>query len=287
MRNSFYQILAFIFLINGQLISQQLEKPKVWVDFTLLEDNLIFETFEEDIAFIESSATTIFIESLNHYIGFASFSDSEGTDSLKLILDEIENSQNNSEFIVKLDFKDSEGNEFSHFWKFLDYNEWELHSSTLALFINKLDEAWNEYIKASYNQELVKLLFKEVAIPLPDSQHYFIDQDAGVHEAILPFPKELIRINPQKSQFTVFVHGVLNSGMPKTEKQEEVNFSGVVVSIPGIPQELVGCLRIGLNQLPNMQLQKGTVFITDYMHKIYPPSTPVGTNDFLSETDNN
>ncbi len=288
MRNSINILIAVILIINTPLYSQQFEKPTVWVDFTIIEDNLIFDTFEEDITFIESSGASIFIQGLNDYIGFASFSNDEGVDTLRMALDVIRNSENNREFIVQLDFKDASGNSFEHFWKFLDYNEWEVHSATVDLFVNKLSLAWADYLKASYNQELVKILFKEVAIPLPDSKHYFVDHVAGVHEAILPFPQEYIMMNPDKSQFTVFVHGVLStSGMSKIDKQEEINFSGVVIDVPGIPEEFVGCIRLGLKELPNMQLQKGVVFITDYMRKVYPTSNIAGSNDFLAETNNN
>ncbi len=267
--------LLYIGLVYGQ-------KPEIQVNFDIAPDNLFFEIFENDIDDIKTGALPILIDGLNEYIGFATFSKASAPNKLTITLKNknVGSTGFNEEYWLFLKLEDSENTEFSHEWQFLDYEEFDAYQSSASMMTEKLQEDWRTYLNKSYNQELVSILFDKISITIPDSNHYYIDDTSGIKEAILPFKKEVLMIDPIDSEFKVIVNGKTNSGVPTISKHEEAQFSGVVQeNMTGIPLPLMGCLRIQLKELPVMQLVSGKIFITKYRRKVY--HTIATSSDFF------
>lgn len=272
--------ISCCFLIQASFLIAQ--KPKVQVEFTVAPGNLFYETFEDSIDEISSSALSVLIKGLNDYIGFAEFTEDSCPNRLKISLDNkmVGSTGFIQEFWLFFELLDETGGTYSNEWEFLDFDEFISYRNDVSGLLLKLEEDWENYLRKSYNQELVTNLFENIALPIPDHNHYYVDDISGIREAILPFKKEVLMMDPEKSEFRVVVHGETSSGVPTQATQEEVHYTGPVhESMVGIPSPLKGCIRIGLKSLPLMQLLNGQVYITDYHRKIYNTNMP--TDDFL------
>lgn len=268
------------FLLCTVLVMGQ--KPEIQVSFDITTDNLFFEIFESDIDEMKTKALPILMDGLNEYIGFVSFLKESASNKLTITLKNknVGSTGFNEEYWLFFELKDSENSVFSHEWQFLDYEEFDAYQSSTAMMLEKLQEDWKAYLNKSYNQELVSILFDKISITIPDSNHYYIDDTSGIKEAILPFKKEVLMMDPIDSEFKVIVNGKTNSGVPTVSKHEEAQFSGTVQeNMAGIPLPLMGCLRIQLKELPVMELLNGQIFITKYRRKVY--TTIATSSDFF------
>ncbi|WP_299436714.1 hypothetical protein [uncultured Aquimarina sp.] len=260
----------------------QAQKPEVKVSFDIATNNLFFEIFESDIDEMKNNALPILIDGLNEYIGFVSFFKESASNELTITLKNknVGSTGFNEEYWLFFELKDQEDSVFTHEWQFLDYEEFDAYQSSAIMMLDKLQEDWKAYLNKSYNQELVSILFDKISITIPDSDHYYIDNTSGIKEAILPFKKEALMMEPIDSEFKVIVNGKTNNGVHTISKHEEAQFSGVVQeNMTSIPLPLMGCLRIQLKELPVMELINGKIFVTKYRRKVY--STIATSSEFF------
>lgn len=257
------------------------QKPAVQVTFTIEKNNPFYERYEDDVSIIESEGLLILMDGLKKYIGFVEFVDSTAPRQLAVSLSRKFANPILSEYYLLFNFSDGQGTELPHQWKFLSFVDFTSLGVEVDQVLQKLELSWMDYLKGHYNQDLVAKLFHRVALSLPDSTHYFIDPTANIQEAILPFAKEELHMDPEESEFRVFVVGQLADGTETQDQQNAATFSGDVgSSMPNMPEKLLGCIRIKLQALPVMRLINGKVFVTKYERKIYDDT--VDPEDFLS-----
>lgn len=268
-------------LLSGQVVAQ---KPEIQVSFKVnsSDENLFYLNFQSKITEIETKALPILIEGLSEYIGFAKFTTNSSANKLEITLSPDYSSKSSFVQEFYLFFKLTDVDD-EHQWKFLDHNEFELECNTVNDVLVKLEEDWNTYLRKSYNLELVNVLFDEVAIPLPDDSHYYEDSAAGINEAILPFKKESLKLDTDRTEFRiVFKVKAVTTGLVSTKNQKDLRASGIVDSImtgtSTVPQNLEGCIRIELGSVSGVFLN-GKVFVTDYKRKVYRPVA--NSNDFI------
>jgi len=274
--------LLTIMLLLISVVTVEGQKPQVTVSFSVEKSSPLhpfYLEFRQNIDLIKDGARDILIKGLNEYIGFAEFVDSDAPNKLEIELKpKLLKPTNSIEYY--LNFK-LNNDDTSHQWTFLSPSEFEtLVGQSATFFLDQFSRSWLTYLQGFYNNDLVSKMFCKLALLIPDSTHYFVIRDHGVYEAILPFRKEELRLDPEESAFEVIIVGRLSEGISKQERQENVSFSGFVEPPMPIPTRLMGCIRIGLNQLPLMKLLHGKVFIIRYQRKLYEPDAD--TDDFLN-----
>ncbi len=270
--------MVLILCLSYQVYAQ---KPEIQVNFDIVKNTNIYEAFEPTIDDVKTKARDILVKGLNDYIGFVNFTTDNVSDKLDITL----NKKNVNEFILEyyLFFKltNADGDEFLHQFKFLDTDEIEGVLSESKALLQKLSSDWNEYLLSSYNKELVNVLFDEIALNLPDNNHYYSD-GSGDKEAIIPFKKEMLKIDPERSEFLIIIIGKNSVGADTREKQKEVQFRGLVEEqMMGVSSSLINCIRIGLKALPaEMTLNEGRVYITNYRRKLYSEASEEDDSEF-------
>ncbi len=276
--NSLINTAIIFYLLSGPLFAQ---KPTIQVSFTIDQGNPFYDRYEEDILQLQADGLDTILLGLRRFIGFADFVDSSASHQLSITLSRKFAGPIASEYYLIFDFRDEQGNQHTHQWKFLSFGAFTSLGTEVQQVLQKLSLSWKKYLEGHYNQDLVVKLFQRVALPLPDSTHYFIDPTANIQEAILPFAKEDLRMDPQESEFKVLVIGQLPDGTPTQDQQNAATFSGdVESSMANVPNNLLGCMRIKLQSLPMMRLLNGKVFVTKYQWKLYEESS--SPNDFLN-----
>lgn len=260
------------------------QKPHVQVSFDISEDTSIFIAFEETIEDVKTKALDTLVKGLNDYIGFVTFTPEDSSNKLKITLNNKIEAGNSDAFIHEywlfFELTDAEEELYTHQSRFLGINEIEGVLSNPEALLNKLGKVWIDYLKVAYNLELVNILFDEIALNLPDSSHYI--NIPGDREAILPFKREMLKINPEKSEFMIIVFGKNSQNSETQETLPEVQFRGLVqAEMDGVPSNLMDCIRIGLKTLPDdMTLEEGKVYITNYRRKLYDENTDEDDSEF-------
>ena len=248
------------------------QKPRIQVSFDIAEDTSIHIAFEETIDDLKEQALDTLVKGLNNYIGFVTFTADNAPHKLEFTLDEKIDASDTEAFINEywLFFKltnSSSINPLSHQCKFLGINDIEGVLSEPEALLNKLGQVWMNYLKVAYNIELVSLLFDEVALSLPKNLPY-IDHSGDI-EAILPFKKEVLKMDPDKSKFKVIIEGVISDGNIKKSTNEVAHFSRFIAENMRVHDSLVGCILIEFKDLPQMTPLGGVVYITDYRWEPY------------------
>ncbi|NHF58109.1 hypothetical protein FK220_002065 [Flavobacteriaceae bacterium TP-CH-4] len=275
---------AFVWIVPLLVFQLKAQKPAVQVIFEMEPDIVFIDTFDGELDAIKDGALPILRDGLEEYIGFVNFVTDSVPNTLKITLrsKSVGTMGLSQEYWLFLELADADDNVYEHAWQYLDNDEFNAVSSSKDALLEKLYHDWEAYLQKSYNQELVTHLFDEISLPLPDSSHYYIDADSGIKEAILPFKKEILRINPDKSEFRVIVSGETGSGVPATSTEPVAHASGEVVPLAmGVPEILKGCIRIELKTLSLNRLLNGKVYITDYMRKTYDDETIATSADFF------
>ncbi|GAB1857243.1 hypothetical protein MHTCC0001_20790 [Flavobacteriaceae bacterium MHTCC 0001] len=277
----FTLIMVTLLCLNLKGYSQELEKPQIQVSFNLVKDTPMYIAFEDDIDAINTQALDTIIKGLNNYIGFVNFTTESAPYQLTFTLNEkIDVGDSTSffhEYWLFLNLTDTlTGDALSHQCKFIGINEINDVLSKPESLLNKLGRVWVDYLKVAYNMELVSILFDEVALNLPDSSHY-VDKP-GTKEAILPYKQEALKIDAEKSEFSITVIGKDVDNEDTKDIHKEVSFRGLVQEQNS---KLLNCIRLKLNNtLPGITPEKGKVFITDYRRKIYTAATEDDDSEF-------
>lgn len=256
-------------MICGLVMAQ---KPVVQVDFEVVEGSPFYERYEDNIDTIVQGGLALILSGFKDFIGFVDFVETEADLRLEVKLTKkFDGGVINSHYLL-FNFIDGEGNSNTDQWEFLSYTAFKALGDDVRGILDAFSTAWEEYMRG-HNEDLATGLFQEVPLPIPDSSYYFIDAAANVHEAILPFSKENLKMDPFTSRFKVLVVGELNDGTPKIEQHDTASFSGdVVPTMVSVPSKLLGCMRLKLEALPSMRLLNGQVFITKYEHKNHDPN---------------
>lgn len=259
----------FCFLmICGAVMAQ---KPVVQVNFEIVEGSPFYERYEDDIDTIVQGGLSLILSGFKDFIGFVDFVESESNLRLEVKLTKkFDSSVMNSHYLL-FDFIDGEGDSNTDQWEFLSYTAFKALGNDVQEILEAFSTAWEEYLRG-HNEDLATRLFREVPLPIPDSTHYIVDVVENRHEAILPFTKETLKLDPFASRFKVLVVGLGNDGSTTFDQQDTATFSGDVESTSsGVPSRLLGCMRIKLKALPGIRPLNGKVFITKYEHKNHDP----------------
>ncbi|MEO1033250.1 MAG: hypothetical protein AAFX55_17735 [Bacteroidota bacterium] len=264
---------AILVMLLSLMIKAYAQKPEIQVNFEITENTSIYIAFEDTLEDLKSKARDTLIKGLNEYIGFLNFTSEDVPNNLKFTLNnKIDSSV--SEFIPQeywffLELNDAaSGNTYAHQCKFLGISEIDGILSSPEALLNKLGQVWRAYLKVSYNKELVNVLFHKVAINLPNDIP--IIDNLGDKEAVLPFQKEKLKMDPGFSVFKVVIEGELSTGATRRTTNNDASFSRFIDENMPVPDSLIGCILIELKNLPQMTPLGGMVFITTYERKSYP-----------------
>lgn len=273
-------ITVFVLCLSLQVNAQ---KPQIQVSFDIAEDTSIHIAFEDDINELKRQALDTLVKGLNNYIGFLSFTTESAANKLEFTLNEKIEAGNSDDFMHEywLFFKLTNtlsAEPLSHQCKFLGINEIEGVLSHPEALLNKLGQVWTKYLQAAYNVELVSILFDEVALNLPKSLPYI--DNFGDIEAILPFKKEMLKMDPDNSKFKVVIEGTVNGQGPKKSTNEDAHFSRIIAENMPVHDSLIGCILIEFKDLPQMTPSGGVVYITHYRWEPYSEAVEEEDNEF-------
>ncbi len=262
------------------------QKPQIQVSFDIVENTSIHIAFEDTIEDLERQALDALVKGLNDYIGFLNFTTEKVPYKLKFTLNNKIDAGNSDAFINEywlfFELTDPLSSiPLSHQCKFLGINDIEGVLSNPEALLNKLNQVWTDYLKMSYNVELVSILFDEVALNLP--KNFPVIDNLGDKEAILPFKKEMLKMDPNNSKFKVVIEGTITGGNIKKSTNEDAHFSRFIVENMQVHDSLIGCILIELKGLPEMTPSGGVVYITNYRWEPYA----VAADEDASEFDNN
>lgn len=259
------------------------QKPQIQVNFDIVENTSIHIAFEDTIEDLERQALEVLVKGLNDYIGFVNFTTENVPIKLKFALNnKIDPGTTEtffSEYWLFFELSDPlSTTPLTHQCKFLGINDIESVLSSPEALLNKLRQVWTDYLKMSYNVELVSILFDEVALNLP--KNFPVIDNLGDKEAILPFKKEMLKMDPDKSKFKVVIEGTINDGNTKKSTNEDAHFSRFIVENMQVHDSLIGCILIELKDLPEMTPFGGVVYITNYRWEPYTEAAEEDASEF-------
>ena len=261
--------LGLLLLISVTVFAQ---KPNIQFQLEMVENTTLYIAFEHEIDELKNRATDTLAKGLNEYIGFLNFTTDDSPQKLTVTINkkDVVGSEHVEEYYLYFEaaLPDPVDNVPDPVL-FLNSNDFESVLSGSDALLRKLSAEWEKYLKGKYNEELVKKLFHEVPLNLPDNSHYY-SPSGGDKEAIIPFRQEMLKINPAKSEYEIDVIGIRADGTTTQDKQKEIQFRGLVEEQTlGVSPSLLKCIRLGLKELPDITLDKGRVYIKNYRRKLY------------------
>jgi hypothetical protein len=101
-------------------------------------------------------------------------------------------------------------------------------------------------------------MFKELPIVLSSAEYYY--GSGNPYELIIPYTKKGISLSERNSKFMVIVK---DANATTQSIQTELRYTGDVLPSMNKPKPMMGCMRIGLNQV-NFKPKTGEVYFLNY-----------------------
>ncbi|WP_422104206.1 hypothetical protein [Winogradskyella sp.] len=275
--NFMIKYILLVFVIIGYA-----QKPKIQLNMDIAEDTQIHLSFEDSLDDLKAKARDTLIKGLNEYIGFVNFTTEDAPDKLNVSLaKKIGSTGGFHDYWLYFELVDASGSISFHQTPLLDNDEIQGVLSRQDAFLNKFGHDWRDYLKMSYNNGLVKNLFHRVALNL--SNNIPVIEEGGLKEALLPFRKEKLKMDARLSEFKVVVKLDLGDGRT-TSREPKASFARFfdedLKERFRAHDSLVGCILLGLENLPNITPVGGTVNITKYERKTFPNTASNVSEEF-------